>query len=528
MATQALGRGLRTGLSSLPGIASTSDIEKSRKAYEPSREIAQKSLAQQSVLQGDVTAAKGGELKARLDLEQSVREAGVKSLQDYATEEKGLIDTAKAEKEKNPFPTFQPTQEDAMSYGQLGSMIATMGVMLGSGGKASAKVALGSLSGMMSGWQKGRKDLWEREAKTFEKEVNRIKMIRESITKDLETGLKLAATNRDASRAALESAAYKAGSGSLIENFLKTGRATDALDFAKKIGDLNQKTEEQIIAAAAMETRHRQTIAEAQLLRKTTAGNRPAKTPDLVQIKNRKTGETQTIDANRITYNDKTGVPTLPEDYFIVGKIGSVGKEGGADQRPKATSVDARNYSALKTQSRGWNRIETLLSDKDFAEKFDELGIKKFLFEPIAGDGFSAYVSKGLSSSIAKSVSEKDPQMIAFLQDIIIVRNAYYLQQSGKAVTGGEAARNFFASIQPTDAASVLQQKSKRAKEEISHEMTDLENTLRGLAPQQAKQTNKPITNKTYSVGEIIERNEKKYKVTDISNPSDPDMEEVP
>jgi hypothetical protein len=165
---------------------------------------------------------------------------------------------------------------------------------------------------------------------------------------------------------------------------------------------------------------------------------------------------------------------------------------------------------------------------KLWEDTFDKLGIKKFLFEPIAGDGFSAYVSKGLSSPIAKSVSEKDPQMIAFLQDIIIVRNAYYLQQSGKAVTGGEAARNFFASIQPTDSASVLQQKSKRAKEEISHEMTDLENTLRGLAPQQAKQTNKPITNKTYSVGEIIERNGKKYKVTDISNPSDPDMEEVP
>ena len=528
MATQALGRGLRTGLSSLPGIASTSDIEKSRKAYEPSREIAQKSLAQQSVLQGDVTTAKGAELKTKLDLEQSVREAGAKSLQDYATEEKGLIDTAKAEKEKNPFPTFQPTQEDAMSYGQLGSMIATMGVMLGSGGKASAKVALGSLSGMMSGWQKGRKDLWEKEAKTFEKEVNRIKMIRESITKDLETGLKLAGTNRDASRAALESAAYKAGSGSVIENYLKTGRATDALDFAKKIGDLNQKTEEQIIAAAAIETRHRQTIEEQKRLRETTAANKPAKTPDLIQIKNTKTGDTKTIDANRLEYSDKTGEATLPDGWTIVGKVGSVGKEGGSDQRPKASTVVAREYTALKTQERGWNRIETLLGDKDFSDKFDKLGIKKFLFEPIAGDGISAFVSKGLSSSIAKSESEKDPKMIAFLQDIIIVRNAYYLQQSGKAVTGGEAARNFFASIQPTDSASVLFLKAQRAKQEIIDEKTDLENAFKGLAPQQAKQTNEPISNKTYSVGEIIERKGKKYKVTGISDPSDPDLEEAP
>ena len=106
MATQALGRGLRTGLSSLPGIASTSDIEKSRKAYEPSRERAQGALKEQSFYQSEVTGAKGAELKAKLDVEQGVREAGAKSLQDYATEEKGLIDTAKAEKEKNLFLLF--------------------------------------------------------------------------------------------------------------------------------------------------------------------------------------------------------------------------------------------------------------------------------------------------------------------------------------------------------------------------------------------------------------------------------------
>jgi len=439
-----------------------------------------------------------------------------------------LVDEAKKKEEKDPFPTFQPTQEDAMSYGQLGSMIATLGVMLGSGGKASAKVALGSMSGMMSGWQKGRKDLWEKEAKTFDKEMARMKSIREGITKDLEMGMKLAATDREASRAHFAAAAHQAGANSIIQAQLDRGQNQAALATSKSMFTLEQGVKEKRRAAAAMETRHNQTIAEAQLLRQTTAANRPPKTPDLVQIKNTKTGDIKTIDANRLTYSDTTGEPILPDGYSIVGKVGSVGKEGGSDQRPKATSIDARNYSALKTQSRGWNRIETLLSDKDFAEKFDELGIKKFLFEPIAGDGISAFVSKNLSSSIANSVSENDPQMIAFLQDIIIVRNAYYLQQSGKAVTGGEAARNFFASIQPTDSASVLQQKSKRAKEEISDEMTDLENTLRGLVPQQSEQTNKPISNKTYSVGEIIERKGKKYKVTDISNPSDPDMEEVP
>jgi hypothetical protein len=44
------------------------------------------------------------------------------------------------------------------------------------------------------------------------------------------------------------------------------------------------------------------------------------------------------------------------------------------------------------------------------------------------------------------------------------VRNAYYRQTSGQAVTGGEAARNFFAVVQPTDNASELLNKIKIAR----------------------------------------------------------------
>jgi hypothetical protein len=45
-----------------------------------------------------------------------------------------------------------------------------------------------------------------------------------------------------------------------------------------------------------------------------------------------------------------------------------------------------------------------------------------------------------------------------------MARNDYYKQISGQAVTGSEGARNFFATLQPTDGAKTLIQKSKAQK----------------------------------------------------------------
>ena len=184
--------------------------------------------------------AQGEEDKARSDLELA-RMAGVTKAETESVERLGSAQK-KYEKdlEKNPFPTFQPTQEDAMSYGQLGSMIATLGVMLGAGGKASAKVALGSMSGMMSGWQKGRKDLWEKEAKTFDKEVQKLKLIRDDLQKTLKTAMDLEPTNKAAARAKYDEFAFKAGQNSVLEstNRNRNTKSTIAtLDSAQKVID---------------------------------------------------------------------------------------------------------------------------------------------------------------------------------------------------------------------------------------------------------------------------------------------------
>ena len=155
----------------------------------------------------------------------------------------------------------------------------------------------------------------------------------------------------------------------------------------------------------------------------------------------------------------------------------------GKDDRAKATTPDVREYRALNIQERIWGRMKEKLSNKDFQTKFDNLGIKKLFFEPIAGDGIMAIVSKAMSAKIAEATQKNDPELLGFLQDIMQVRNAYYLVQSGKAVTGGEAARNFFVTAQPTDAAAVLLTKIDRAISDVAEEKTDMETAYKNLRP---------------------------------------------
>ncbi len=94
-----------------------------------------------------------------------------------------------------------------------------------------------------------------------------------------------------------------------------------------------------------------------------------------------------------------------------------------------------------------------------------------------------ATVSKAMSAKIAEATQKNDPEILEFLQDIMQVRNAYYLVQSGKAVTGGEAARNFFVTAQPTDAASVLSGKVDRAITDVAEEKSAMENAYRNIRP---------------------------------------------
>ena len=69
---------------------------------------------------------------------------------------------------------FQVPQETASDYGQLGGMVAMLGVLLGKSGKQSATNVLSAIDGTLKGYQQGRKDMIAASQKEFDTNMKRL------------------------------------------------------------------------------------------------------------------------------------------------------------------------------------------------------------------------------------------------------------------------------------------------------------------------------------------------------------------
>lgn len=168
----------------------------------------------------DVIGAESEQKRAELGIQAELAGKKAEKQKELRTELQQEI--SGLEKQMFPAPERKMTQEDATSYAQLASVVATLGLMLGGGAKGSAKVALSAMNGMMKGWQAGRKDLWERESKTFEAELRKMKAQNDDINRRIERAMKLMPLKRDEALSELEAASYISSQG-ILPKSLNTG-----------------------------------------------------------------------------------------------------------------------------------------------------------------------------------------------------------------------------------------------------------------------------------------------------------------
>ena len=76
--------------------------------------------------------------------------------------------------------------------------------MLGGSGKMAAQGAMDAMTGMLKGWQSGRKDLYERQLKEYDKETKRIDSERTALTNKLSRLSQLRLTDKEAAYALQE------------------------------------------------------------------------------------------------------------------------------------------------------------------------------------------------------------------------------------------------------------------------------------------------------------------------------------
>jgi hypothetical protein len=250
---------------------SPEDFSSAGQAIKPQIEAFQQYEKQREPLLKEQQKASEQLATAKSEVEKTVAQAGVKAGDEYISGLENLQLQYQGRLSDNPLPTHKPTQEDLSTLAGLGSMIMTMGFLVGSGGKANAIAGLESLTGALNGWRSGRKDLWQQEMRNFEKSFAKVKADRDEIYKNLIEGQKLAATNYQAAKLKYETAARIAGANSIVTADLNKGRADQALKNLESSFKTEQGfTQQQQQMAMSLyrerqaEIRHQQNIASRE------------------------------------------------------------------------------------------------------------------------------------------------------------------------------------------------------------------------------------------------------------------------
>jgi hypothetical protein len=165
-----------------------------------------------------------------------------------------------------------------------------------------------------------------------------------------------------------------------------------------------------------------------------------------------------------------------------------------------------------------------LKNNPSLVQKLEKYRVEAFLTEE--GKVLNQVVNKDIPSDLRQ-----------FLTKVRDMRNNYYLNISGKAVTGGEALRSYGTVPQPGDDAQGMIDKlsgmSKRVTQAIS-----IKQQLYGLPKLELDAGNRTglVPNENYAIGsqtgkyqlnQVITQGNKKYRVIDVTDPDDPEVEEI-
>lgn len=158
----------------------------------------------------------------------------------YAQKEAAAYEAAdvarKEALEGAPLPEFKPNQDTLIGMATLGSLIALTGQALGNtGGKQSALTAINSMSGIMSGYQQGRKDIQQQQRLQFEKDLQLMTAKQNQIQKEFEMAVKKIPYNLAEARSEMEISLAKLQSPVLKAVYDKQG-PMQVLNIIKEIG----------------------------------------------------------------------------------------------------------------------------------------------------------------------------------------------------------------------------------------------------------------------------------------------------
>ena len=319
---------------------------------------------------------------------EATRQLAETERQILEKEQPFLEETVRAMKERmRPTEDFVPTRENAGDLTALFGLLAVTTFMSGGSGKYSGMASLNNLAGAMDGYKKGRKELFNQEMKSWEKNFQASKDWNDRQYADYRMALDTYIKNPVLGMAMFKEAGAKEPDG-LLNALINRGELKKVVDTAaQRVRQLGQ--------------------AESRI--------------------------------NEI-------------------KMKAMMKD---TQAPKGARITAEVDKSLREAESGlklFSQIEQKLADPKVAKALDKTRFLRSLLEtPKELTPVERYIRTTFYQQLPKEAQE----LVTLIAN---VRNAYYRQISGQAVTGGEAARNFFAVIQPSDNTTEIANKIRISK----------------------------------------------------------------
>ena len=183
-------------------------------------------------LQKGITAAEGDVAKATQAQSEVLQSGKMQAQKEFGTAQEGAMQGLQQKMEAEPLPAFIPTKDTAQDLAGLFSIVSVIGMIAG---KSNGQQAMNAMNGMLEGYQKGRGDLYKKEAAEFDKNFKSMLSKHAEFRKEMEDAIKLAATNKEAGMQAAELAATKAGS-SIVQAQLRKGDLLGAYKLVDESG----------------------------------------------------------------------------------------------------------------------------------------------------------------------------------------------------------------------------------------------------------------------------------------------------
>jgi hypothetical protein len=362
---------------------------------------------QRNVQQGLLTQADQAEVEAkRLESERGITRAEermrLRQQEATAFQNAPQQQELKLARDQLKNAAFVPSKDNAQDIATMFSLVGLIGMTIGGGGKISAYNAMGAMNGMLEGYQKGRVDLYKKEKDVFDKNIKLMQNKVSILQSELQEAAQTFKTNRELGEQQAEIAFAKADAPILEAMVKKQG-------IVRTLENVNA-------TAKDMQT--------------------------LVGLKNKEEETKYKMAVDERNFQEQLRARKVQED---------IRREQMALRR------DLRNTQGLKPPAKVQ---ETYIADNQLRTDLAEL--KNKLQDPKLVAQLKQYrVESFLSEEGGKAISQVmqsniPAELRSFLTQVRDMRNNYYLTISGKAVTGGEALRNYGVVPQPGDTQEMM------------------------------------------------------------------------